>query len=274
MASSDDEKVVLINQAGLTTANILAGDAGDNATNTYVIVFNDELDIGQIWFDTNWNDTGNRVLVANLSNITTLAQLTAITASDIIVYNNAADPIVLDLGNPGISFTSVEDGVAFDMDGDGTAEQVAWTNGEDGLLVMDLDGSGAIENGREVVSPFFNGGGFADSVQALKSLDENSDGLIDLHDAAFDKLSVWIDADRDGISREGELRSLADLGIESIDVNADSVSYLLDVQNVFAEGSYTTTSGETRAYVGVEFDTGAVAVQTELAQIENQQPAV
>lgn len=192
-----------------------------------------------------------------------------------LVYaGGASDPIVLDLGTQGVSFTSLSNGVEFDMNADGVAEHTAWMNGEDGLLVMDLDGSGAIENGREVVSPFFDGGGFADSVQALKSLDENGDGLIDLHDAAFDKLSVWIDADRDGVSQEDELHSLADLGIESIDVNADSVNYLLDGQKIFAEGSYKTTSGDTRAYVGVEFDTGAVAVQTELAQIENQQPAV
>jgi hypothetical protein len=273
--NSDDNKVILITSAQSTAA--ITGTAiggGGSPDNNYIIVFNSDTGRGEIWFDANWEDTGGRVQAATLDNITTLAQLTAITASDIVVYNNASDPIVLDLGNPGISFTGAEDGVAFDMDGDGTRERTAWTNGEDGLLVMDLDGSGAIENGNEVVSPFFNGGGFADSVQALKSLDENSDGLIDLHDAAFDKLRVWIDADRDGVSQEGELRSLADLGIESIDVNADSVSYLLDGQKVFAEGSYKTTSGDTRAYVGVEFDTGAVAVQTELAQIENQQPAV
>lgn len=273
--NSDDNKVILITSAQSTAA--ITGTAiggGGSPDNNYIIVFNSDTGRGEIWFDANWENTGGRVQVATLDNITTLAQLTAITASDIVVYNNASDPIVLDLGNPGISFTGAEDGVAFDMDGDGTREQTAWTNGEDGLLVMDLDGSGAIENGNEVVSPFFNGGGFADSVQALASLDDNGDGMIDLHDAAFDKLRVWIDADRDGVSQEGELRSLADLGIESIDVNADSVSYLLDGQKVFAEGSYRTTSGDTRAYVGVEFETGAVAVQTELAQIENQQPAV
>lgn len=190
-------------------------------------------------------------------------------------FVGTADPIVLDLGAPGISFSGTEDGVQFDMNGDGQKQQTAWTNGEDGLLVMDLDGSGAIESGNEIVSPYFNGGGFENSVQALASLDENGDGLIDRNDAAYGQLRVWIDADQDGVSQEGELLTLDELGIESINVNAESVSYLIDGQQVFAEGSFTTTSGETRAYVGVEFETTDVgAVQQALAQIENPQQPV
>ena len=32
-------------------------------SNTYVLVFNEQLDRAEVWFDTNWNDTGNRSLV-------------------------------------------------------------------------------------------------------------------------------------------------------------------------------------------------------------------
>ncbi|MFM5511200.1 VCBS domain-containing protein [Aeromonas rivipollensis] len=96
--NSDDNQVVRVSAAGITSANILAADAGDDATNTYVIVFNDELDRGEIWFDTNWNDTANRVQVATLSNITTLAQLNAIDANDIDVYSS---PVVAPAGIAG-----------------------------------------------------------------------------------------------------------------------------------------------------------------------------
>ncbi|WP_393936926.1 beta strand repeat-containing protein [Aeromonas rivipollensis] len=96
--SSDDNQVVRISAAGIASADILAADAGDDATNTYVIVFNDELDRGEIWFDTNWNDTANRVQVATLNNITTLAQLNAIDEDDIDVYSS---PVVAPAGVAG-----------------------------------------------------------------------------------------------------------------------------------------------------------------------------
>ena len=42
----------------------------------------------EIWFDSDWGDTGSRVKIATFDNITTLAELNEITASDIVVYNN------------------------------------------------------------------------------------------------------------------------------------------------------------------------------------------
>ena len=69
-----------------------------------------------------------------------------------------ADPIVLDLGEPGLNFSSGENGVTFDINADGVADQMAWTAGEDGILALDLDGSGTIDNGTEIFSPWFAGG--------------------------------------------------------------------------------------------------------------------
>ena len=77
------------------------------ATNTYAIVFNSTTGKGEIWFDTDWSNTANRVQVATLNNVTTLAGVTAITASDIVVYDStlgpagiAGSPINLGLTNP------------------------------------------------------------------------------------------------------------------------------------------------------------------------------
>jgi hypothetical protein len=74
------------------------------------------------------------------------------------------DPIVLDLGNEGIDLSYA---TAFDLHADGQLDNVAWTDGQDGLLVMDLDKSGAIENGTEVFSPDFGQGGYANALEAL-----------------------------------------------------------------------------------------------------------
>ena len=110
------------------------------------IVFNSTTGRGEIWFDDNWETTAGRVQVATLDNVTTLAGVTNITATDIVVYSSAADPIVLDLGAPGISLTSLTHGVQFDINADGMLDQIAWTSGSDGMLAYDLDGSGKIDD--------------------------------------------------------------------------------------------------------------------------------
>jgi hypothetical protein len=167
-----------------------------------------------------------------------------------VTVTNLVDPIILDFGDAGIQLSG---SAQFDMNGDGDAQQLAWTTGEDGILVMDLDGSGAIESGREVFSPFFGDGGYQHALDALADLDSNSDGTIDGADEAFGDLMVWIDANSDGVSDEGELYSLAELGIQSIDlVAADGGGSVIDGQTVIGEGLFRFESGESASYAAVE----------------------
>ena len=165
-----------------------------------------------------------------------------------------ADPLVLDLGHAGIDFSSIGDGVSFDINADGVLDQVAWTSGEDGFLAYDLDGSGRIESGRELFTPGFAGGHYADGLAALASLDSNHDGVIDAQDAAFANLVVWQDLNHDGVSDAGELKSLADLGIASINLGAAGSNGYIDGQAVLAEGSFTYADGSTGSFVEVDFD--------------------
>ena len=159
------------------------------------------------------------------------------------------DPIVLDLGGDGVHFTQA--GVSFDLNGDGESELLGWAGPQDGVLVIDLDASGAIENGREVLSEFFMGFGYGSSIDALRSLDTNLDGVIDASDIAFDDLLVWTDANTDGISQQGELIGLTAHGIQSININAQEADYQLDGQHVTAEGEVALFSGDIRSYIAV-----------------------
>ena len=168
------------------------------------------------------------------------------------VTYGAGDPIVVDLGAPGISLSSAANNpVAFDLNADGIKEQIGWTSGEDGILVVDLDHSGAIENGHEVFSPAFGKGGFADALDALRSYDSNGDGVLDARDAAFNDILVWQDANHDGISQPGELASLKDHGIASLDLNANPASEQVNGQQVIAEGQLMLDTGATGQYVAV-----------------------
>jgi T1SS-143 domain-containing protein len=166
-----------------------------------------------------------------------------------------ADPIVLDLGQHGISFTSLENGVGFDINHDGAQDQVAWTaNGEDGILAFDLDGSGKIEGGKELFTPNFNGGQFADGIAALASLDGNDDGVIDGHDQAFGDLVVWQDVNHNGVSETGELAKLGDLGITSISLSTTPGGAPIDGQHIAGTGSFTYADGSTGTFVEVDLD--------------------
>ena len=173
-------------------------------------------------------------------------------------------PIVLDLGNPGLAFTPSANGVQFDINGDGAKDQVAWTaGGQDGILAIDLDGSGKIESGNELFSPTFDGGHFANGIAALASLDSNHDGVIDATDPAFSKLLVWQDANHNGISDAGELTKLSDLGITSIDLTPTAGASTIDGQTIAATGSFTYADGSNGSFVEADLDASLGAGQAQ-----------
>ena len=170
------------------------------------------------------------------------------------VYTRGAnDPVILDLDGDGVELTAPENGVDFDIDADGVAEQIGWVGPDDGMLVVDSDGSGAIEDGSEVFSEVFEGGSYANSLEALRSLDSNGDGVIDTNDERFNEIRVWQDADSDGITDAGELKTLAEHGITGVDLNALAVNKNVSGNEVFAEGSFLREDGSTGSYVGVSF---------------------
>jgi hypothetical protein len=202
------------------------------------------------------NSGGNSNLGTGSFNIEHIMTLNGIAAGSLDGDNfvAAADPIVLDLDHNGVSFSSLGDGVYFDINGDGAQDQIAWTaNGGDGILVLDVDGSGKIENGNELFTPTFNGGNFADGIAALASLDDDHDGVIDSQDATFGNLMVWRDANHDGVSDGGELVKLGELGIESIGL-ATTPGAPIDGQNIAGIGSFTYADGTTGTFVEVDLD--------------------
>ena len=269
IAGGDDDHVVRLTSAQ-TEAQITSDTGGSNSQDIYVLVFNSTTGKGEIWFDTDWDNTGNRVKIATLDNVTTLAQLNDITNTDIVVYNNGADPIILDLDGNGYLFDAV---ATFDINADGAADSVAWNSSGDGMLAIDLNGNGRIDNGAELFTPDFADGGFASGVAALDSLDGNGDGVIDVLDAAYADLLVWQDTNADGISDAGEVSRLADLGIASISTRVAAVDEMADGQTVTARGGFTRDDGTAGGYVEVRLDTQFGTRTTEREGAENQRAA-
>nr|WP_246432181.1 hypothetical protein [Xanthomonas theicola] len=83
------------------------------------------------------------------------------------------DPLTLDLDGDGIETISADRGVMFDHDGDGVRSGSGWVSADDGLLVMDRNGNGVIDNGGELFGAdtmLSNGGKAASGFDALRDL--------------------------------------------------------------------------------------------------------
>jgi hypothetical protein len=136
----------------------------------------------------------------------------------------SASPLVLDLNGDGVQTLGIGQGVQFDLMNTGTAQSVGWVDRHDGLLVMDLNHDGRINTGAELLGTstrLADGTLARDGWQALAQYDANADGQINAQDAAFADLKVWVDADTDGVTDSGELKSLADVGVQSIGLHHD-----------------------------------------------------
>lgn len=181
---------------------------------------------------------------------------TVISTSTNFLLTIAASPLVLDLNGDGVQTTSIHEGTQFDLLDNGSKQNVGWVSKEDGLLAMDLNGDGLINSGAELfgdrtVLP--DGSRAVEGWAALRALDSNHDGMIDAGDADFAKLLLWVDADSDGVTDEGELRSLADHNIVSIDLNADQTVVEQNGNVVQAFSTYTTADGVTHEVADVGF---------------------
>ncbi|WP_320174770.1 hypothetical protein [Maridesulfovibrio sp.] len=129
---------------------------------------------------------------------------------------DSVDPLVIDLDGDGVELVGVHDSsVLFDMNSSGKVVSTGWVSSDDGLLVVDLDHDGVIGSLNEVFSEHFVEG-CSSGLEALATLDSNADGLIDSNDDRYSEISVWRDFNQNGVTDEGELQHLEDIGVESI----------------------------------------------------------
>ena len=164
-------------------------------------------------------------------------------------FNPPQCPLVVDLDGDGLELTSLGDSaVLFDLDGDGFAEHTGWVKPDDGLLAIDRNGNGRIDDGTEL----FGGdeGGFTE----LDALDTNDDGKIDSKDTDFANLRIWQDANQDGKTQDGELQTLTAAGIQSINLTSTESTDTNEGHEVRATGTVTDTDGTTRTIADVWFE--------------------
>lgn len=147
---------------------------------------------------------------------------------------NAASPIVLDIDMSGTIELAALNGtgsVMWDIDQDGFREASGWITGGDGLLCIDLNSDGTINDHGELF-------GGANGYVTLDAYDTNNDNAITSADTDFGDFLVWVDTNADGYSQSGELHTLASLSITSIATSYSNVNYTIAGNQVSFESTF------------------------------------
>ncbi len=162
------------------------------------------------------------------------SQLTSIG----VLLQSGEAPVVLDMNDDGATFDTIEEGIEFDIDGDGQSEQVAWADESDAVLVYDYNNDGQVTERGEVVFTDYVEGAETD-LEGLRAFDTDQDMMLSSGDEEFASFGVWQDADGNGVVGEGELQSLSEAGIESISLVSDGQSYAAAGGDVVVHGEAT-----------------------------------
>jgi len=151
-------------------------------------------------------------------------------------------PLVLDLNGSGINLTALSSSSPyFDLTNDGFARKTGWIGSGTGLLCFDPNDA----NITNITQLFGTNDSTGDGFDALRKLDANQDNVIDSSDPAFASLRVWIDANSNGVTDAGELYTLPQLGIVSINLNATKASQTIAGNSISSISSFTMADGTT-----------------------------
>jgi Ca2+-binding RTX toxin-like protein len=201
----------------------------------------------------------------------------------------AGKPILIDLDGDGVELAPRDmNFTLFDFDDDGFAERTAWVGADDGLLMFDENSDGQITKAREIAfAKWLERDGVTDLEALAEIFDSNRDGVLNQFDDDWEGFGVWQDSNSDGVLDEGELRSLASLGITAIGLTYSSdtalvlsdgsaIAGFIEVTRISADGGTETLLGADAALAhddqGVRITTdvnGVTTYEFEAGEIEH-----
>ncbi len=182
---------------------------------------------------------------------------------------DAIHPLVLDLSGRGIQLIAPwQSDANFDLHANGQKKRVGWVGGDSGIFVFDKNGNGIIDSAAEWFGESFSADGTVppknqNGFAALATL-VNAGATVFSRDTAkidpttgksyFDLVQIWVDANQDGITDKGELRSLSQLSIASIDLQSAVDGRQINGGEIALTAGYTKDDGSR----GVIADVGLV----------------
>ena len=177
------------------------------------------------------------------------------------------DPLVLDTNDDGtIGTTTVtESETYFDITGDGIKERVGWIKSEDALLVYDKNEDGQIGGVDEVFGNLTTEG----FDELRETIDSNYDNKIDKRDILFNRLQVWHDYDADGKVDGGELKTLKEANVTSIDLNSVQTNIPTNGHTITEASHYQTNDGYEKLVADVHLAYDGRITTVDTAQLED-----
>ncbi|MDI6906884.1 MAG: hypothetical protein QMC81_05270 [Thermoanaerobacterales bacterium] len=94
------------------------------------------------------------------------------------------DPLVINYNGTAAELTGTR--FRFDLDFDGSDDEIPFLRPGSGFLALDVNGDGVINDGRELFGAA-SGDGFAE----LAAYDEDQNGWVDENDPVFERLRIW-----------------------------------------------------------------------------------
>ncbi|MDV7438139.1 hypothetical protein R4447_16460, partial [Acinetobacter baumannii] len=204
-------------------------------------------DVGNYWFDA-FNKNNSSMSLNN----------------DGVKKYHIYDPVILDLDGDGIETIAANKwaGVLFDHDNDGIRTSTGWVGSDDGILVLDRNGDGIINDGSELFGDSVtlkDGSQASNGYVALAEFDSNGDGKVNAEDTNFEQLKVWRDLNQDGVSQANELFGLTELEIQSLNLNHTNTDTALGNDNILAQtGSFVTLDGQSHIMGDVNFSFNSI----------------
>jgi hypothetical protein len=173
-------------------------------------------------------------------------------------YGQPCSPLIINLTQGPWTLSGAADPVLFDIDADGTLDKITWTQRGSGLgfLAWDRNANGRIDNGAELfgtATPLSSGTTALNGFDALREFDDNNDEVVDIQDARWPQLVLWVDVNHDGISDPGEINPITESDLLALHVNYSEISKRDRYANAFRYMSHVELSGGRRPYYDVYF---------------------
>lgn len=127
---------------------------------------------------------GGKEINFSLESVLGRSYFERVTTADTNQQRPLVDPLVVNFaGHPA---TISGPATRFDLNSDGTAEEISFVGAGSGFLAWDRNSDGVINDGRELFGPLTN-----NAFSELAMLDGDGNGWLDESDTAFGQLRVW-----------------------------------------------------------------------------------